>query len=121
MIQAKIKWIEITDAPDLDPAKYTPEDAKNFGCTFGLKIGPHNSEGEELFYVTACTPSWLAKACAKDGFVWGRHHLVVQEFDLAAIRSAITKFVERCSGESWKEVAAKVNRIAAWEFEDYEG
>ena len=58
MIQAKIKWIEITDAPHLDPAKYAPEDPKRFGCTFGLKIGTHDSDGEELFYVKR-----TARAC----------------------------------------------------------
>jgi len=49
MIQAKIKWIEITEAPDLDPPKHTPEDTKNFGCTFGLKIGPHNTKVRKRF------------------------------------------------------------------------
>jgi len=44
----------------------------------------------------------------------------VPVFDLATIRGTITKFVERCSGQSWNEVAAKINRIAAWEFEDYQ-
>lgn len=119
MIQAKIKSIEITEVPDLDPAKFTVEDPEDFCCTFGLTIGPANSEGGELFYLTVCSPKALAKAAEKDGFLWGRHHLIVPEYNLKAITGIITKFVERCSGDSWTEVATKLNRIASWEFEDY--
>ena len=120
MIQAKIKSLEITEVPDLDPAKYVPEEIENFGCTFGLKIGPGNSEGDELFYLTVCSPRWLAKAAEEDGFLWGRHHLIVPEYNLKSITAIITKFVERCSGESWTEVAGKLSRNVAWEFEDYQ-
>jgi len=116
----KIKFIEITEAPDLDPAKFWPEDPENFGCTVGLRIGPRHSAGEELFYITVCTPSWLAKECEKDGFLWPHHHLIVPEYNLRNIAAVITKFVERCSGESWKEVVGKLSRFGAWEFDDYQ-
>ncbi len=119
MMQAKIRSIEVTEVPDLDPAKFKPEDPENFCCTFGLRIGTSDSEGEELFYLSVCTPSWIAKACEKNGFLWGRHHLIVPEYNLQAITRIITKFVESCRGDSWKDVAAKLSRLAAWEFEDY--
>jgi Immunity protein 8 len=119
MIRAKIKSIEITEAPDLNPTAYVPDDYVDFVCTFGLTIGPGDGEGGELFYVTVCTPKWLVKACEKDGFIWGRHHLIVPEYSLKAITAIITKSVERCSGESWQEVASKLSRTASWEFEDY--
>jgi hypothetical protein len=113
MTRAKIKSIEIMDAPELDPAKYIPDDPSDFGCTFGLKIGPADDKGEELFYLTACTPHWLAKECERDGFVWGRHHLVVPQYNLDAIVKTITEFVEECFGDSWSEVAVKLSRLAA--------
>ena len=119
MIQAKIKSLEITEAPDLNPSAYAPDNGDDFACTFGLTIGPNDNDGGELFYLIVCTPQWLAKECYKDGFVWGRHHLIVAEYNLKAITAIITKFVERCSGESWQEVASKLSRIASWEFEDY--
>ena len=119
MIYAAIKSIEITDAPDLEPSNYIPEDSESCACTLGLTIGPSDGEGGELFYLTVCTAKWLEKACKKDGFLWGRHHLIVPEYNLKAITAIITKFVERCSGESWGEVATKLARIANWEFEDY--
>lgn len=64
-------------------------------------------------------PELRGRACENDGFVCGCHHLIVAEYKLTAITAVITKFVERCSGESWAEVASKLSRIAAWEFEDY--
>jgi hypothetical protein len=85
----------------------------------GLTIGPHDGDGGELFYLIVCTPKWLATECEKDGFVWGRHHLIVPEYNLKAITAIIITFVERCSGESWQEVTSKLSRIASWEFEDY--
>src|SRR5260370_33082657 len=105
MIKPKTTSIEITDVPDLDPAKYVPQGPEDFRCTFGLTIEPANGAGGEQFYLTVCSPKWLAKAAEKDGFVWGRHHLIVPEYNLKTITGIITKFVERCSGESWQEVA----------------
>jgi hypothetical protein len=119
MIRAKIKSLEIIEVPDLDPAKYVPDDFEHFGCTFGLTVGPADSEGGELFYLTVCSPNWLATQCKREGFMWGRHHMIVPEYDLKAITAIVTKFVENCSGDSWPEVAAKLSQIAAWEFEDY--
>lgn len=119
-MQAKIKSIEITDVPDLSPRSYLPDNLADFSCTVGLTIGPSDADGGELYYLTVCSPKWLARACEKDGFLWGRHHLIVPEYNINAITQVITRFVERCVGESWKEVAAKLNRLASWEFEDYQ-
>ena len=50
----------------------------------------------------------------------GRHLLIVPEYNFKVISEIITKFVERCSTESWPEVAMKLSQIGAWEFEDYQ-
>jgi len=118
---ATIKNIEITEAADLDPAHFQPDDAEDFICTFGLTIGPTDGDGGELFYITVCTPKRLEKLCEKDGFVWGRHHLIVPYFDLEKIRAIFTKFVNNCSGLTWQEIGPKLARLGAWEFEDYRG
>ncbi len=119
MLRAKIKFVEITESSNLDPASDIPDDFRDFGCTLGLKIGPSNAEGDEVFYISVCSPKWLMRQCEEDGFVWGRHHLIVQEYTLRSITAVVTRFVENCSGESWPEAAAKLSRFAAWEFEDY--
>jgi len=45
--------------------------------------------------------------------------LILPEYNLKTIMKIVTKFVENCSGESWKIVALKLSRLASWEFEDY--
>lgn len=118
---ATIKAIEIREAADLEPTHFRPDDAEDFICTFGLTIGPTDAEGGELFYVTVCTPKRMEKLCERDGFAWGRHHLIVPYFDLEKIRAIFVKFVHNCSGSTWHEIGPKLARLGAWEFEDYRG
>jgi Immunity protein 8 len=118
-VHAVIKFAENTDTPSLSIDAYVPEDHTDFSCTIGLTIGPASEQGGEQFYLNACSPKWLARACEKGGIIWGRHHLIVAEYNLKAIMVVITKLVERHSGESWKDVAEKLGRFASWEFEDY--
>jgi hypothetical protein len=118
-VRAAIKSIESVDTPSQDIRSYVPEDPTDFVRTVGLTIGPANAYGGEQFYLTVCSPKWLTRACEKDGFIWGRHHLIVPEYNFKTIMAVITEFVERCSGESWKDIAAKLSRFASWEFEDY--
>lgn len=75
--------------------------------------------GEESFDVTVCSPEWLAERCREQGFVVGRHHLVVDEFNVGAVLDTLSKLVQNCHGETWQEVAEQVSRIGYWEFEDY--
>lgn len=119
-IRPAIKSIESVNDPSHDIRSYVPEDPTDFVCTIGLTIGPANGLGAEQFYLTVCSPKWLQRACKKDGFVWCRHHLVVQEYDFRKIMSIIDELVARFSGESWKEVAEGLNRFTSWEFEDYQ-
>ena len=90
MSRAVMKSIESTDAADLDPAHYSVPDAEDFRCTFGLTVGPDDGEGGEVFYLTVCTPKWLERECEKAGFVSGRHHLIVSNYDLDRITAIIT-------------------------------
>src|SRR6266567_2637578 len=76
------------------------------------------SPGEESFDITICTPKALGEECAANGFVLGRHRLVVSAYDPLLIISALRKLVTRCSGHSWAEVGSRIARIALWEFED---
>jgi hypothetical protein len=120
VMRAKIKSVEITESADLSPENYTPQDVENFRCTLGFTIGPSDSDGGELFYLTVCSPKWLAGACEEDGFMSGRHHLIVPAYNLKAIMQIVTKVIDNCSGDSWESVAIKLSRLANWEFEDYQ-
>ena len=117
MIRAQVKAIY---AGSVDALKdHVPQDPANFFLNVTVMVGPYGEKGEESFDLYVCTPAWIAEKCERDGFVKGRHLLIVPGFNPDFIRALIVKFVERCEGDSWKEVAEKVSRIGHWEFEDY--
>jgi len=118
MFSAKVKAIHSLGIDNLET--YLPEEPDRFCISVRVIVGPTEDEGEESFDVNVCTPKWLADACERDGFVVGRHYLVVNAFNYAFLKQIITKLIERCSGNSWQEVAEKVGRIGYWEFEDYQ-
>ncbi|MFX9552091.1 Imm8 family immunity protein [Acinetobacter baumannii] len=45
--------------------------------------------------------------------------MIVDEYDLSTIEAAIHRYVAACSGEDWSQIAWKLARVFAWEFEDY--
>lgn len=117
MVAAQVKALMTVEHEPLE--SLTLKDPECFDVVVRAMVGPLGQEGEESFDVRVCTPESLAQICEKDGFVFGRHRLVVNSYSPAKIRSVLTKFIERCSGDSWQEVAEKVSRIGLWEFEDY--
>lgn len=107
-------------SPDvLNIESYTPDDPTNFCLLLQIMFGPENSEGEESFDVVVCTPRWLTTEVEKRGFIDGRHHIILDKFDLDLLRSYFTEFAKECSGKTWQEVARKLSRLGKWEFEDY--
>ena len=116
-IRARVRGIYTTNMGDL--AQYVPEPSKSFSVWVRAIVGPEGGDGEGSFDVNVCTPRWLAELCRKEGFVVGRHHLVVEQYNIARLRQLITELIERCEGDSWQDVAEKVGRIGYWEFEDY--
>jgi len=115
-MHAAIRSISTIDGGD--PAKFRPLDA-DFSLTLRLMIGPADSEGEESFDLTVCSPASLQKECDRDGFVLGRHLLIVRDYNFPLLTSVIEKLIDRCIGDTWQEVASKFSRIAHWEFENY--
>lgn len=47
--------------------------------------------------------------------------LIVLCYDRDRIESEIAQYVDGCTGKDFWELAQKVARIGAWEFEDYQG
>lgn len=105
---------------DIDLNNYWPDDEENFGFWVSLLIGPENTEGSEIFQLLICTPDWLKSENVNFEPVWGRHMLIVFEYNLTNIKAAVERYIENCSGENWEDIAIKLTRIAAWEFEDYQ-
>jgi hypothetical protein len=117
MMRAILKGIS---SPDVELATYWPEDESCFGFLIEAQIGPENEKGTDLFQIMVCTPDWIKANYSKRKAVWGRHMLIVFEYDLAEIKSAINRYVERCMADDWHGLALKLSRMGDWEFEDYQ-
>lgn len=96
-----------------------PADLDDFAIGVQAPIGPRGHPGEEVFYFTVCTPSWLQQRLTADKFIFGAHKLIVARFDWGTIEEAIRDLCRRVSGSTWEEVANKLSGFLQWEFEDY--
>jgi hypothetical protein len=115
-MQAKLKELF---SLDFDLATFWPEKPDNFGFWLRAMIGPEDHAGADSFDIHVCTPEWLKSNYSVSDTVWGRHFLIVFEYDRARIEAAIVRYCERCFGNDWQEIAQKISRIGYWEFEDY--
>lgn len=48
------------------------------------------------------------------------HTLLVRKYDLDEITKTITDYIDQCEGRDWMEIAHKLSRVFAWEYEDYQ-
>lgn len=118
MIRAELKRLH---SPDVDDLKgYSPEESDNFGFLLQAMIGPADCEGEESFDMVVCTPEWLKRTYPATEIILGCHYLIVFRYDYENLAGYIARFAERCSGESWRDVAQQLTRLGKWEFEDYQ-
>lgn len=82
-------------------------------------IGPRGGEGEESFDFIVCTPTWLSEKIPSSSYEFGRHYLIIRQYNYAVIFDAITKLCAGNHGSTWHEAAQRLSRFGAWEFEDY--
>jgi hypothetical protein len=107
-------------SPDVDLETFRPTRADDCGILVQVLVGPADGPGEESFDVVVCTPRWLERQVREDGPLLGRHHLVMDKYDVARMRSFLTEEIESLEASTWSELASKIGRIGKWEFEDYE-
>ncbi|MFC4435992.1 immunity 8 family protein [Cupriavidus respiraculi] len=100
-----------------DLASYSPPDPTCFTLTLRVHIGLADTAGADDFECHVCTPTWLIQTVS--GPTWVRHLMIVPEYDLGKIEGAIHGYVASCAGENWPNIASKLARVFAWEFEDY--
>jgi hypothetical protein len=68
-----------------------------------------------------CTPSALAEQLRHHPFLIGRHWLFVAELCPDEVAAWVADRIAVLEAPTWNELAEKVGRIGAWEFEDYTG
>ncbi|WP_428826691.1 Imm8 family immunity protein [Azonexus sp. IMCC34842] len=109
-------WCDELDVP---LEKYQPENPKCFGLRISLRIGSDEGSGTNDFDIYVVTPDWLELMLRYewDRAHWGLHMLMVLEYDFDLINNRIRKYIEECTGKDFLELALKISRIAAWEFD----
>lgn len=112
-MRARLKSLRSDEVPDL--ARFAPQDPDSFAVPLVLEIGALGLRGRERFDLLVVTPRWLLERHGRTGAVPGQGLLIVFEWNFERIRAWLAREVERCTGQSWPEVARKVGRIAAWE------
>lgn len=116
-MKTRIKRYHSPDTPDL--AKCTPNEPDCFAVLVQIMIAPEGSEGEESFDVLVCTPKYLQEKLEHGMPMFGRHMLIVKTYDWSQIRHSIEEYCNSLEEQNWDKLAAKLSRIAQWEFEDY--
>ncbi len=105
---AKLKGLSSTE---VNLKTYWPDNENCFGFLIDAQIGPEREEREYIFQILVCTPDWIKKEYSEKKIVWGQYKLIVFEYDLKTIKSAIERYVESCPADNWETLAKKIARI----------
>lgn len=107
-------------SPDLpNMPTQIPDHVEHFGVLIQALVGASDGPGEESYDFVVCTPSWISTLVSREGFLFGRHYLIVEAYDYDLIFRVIDSLCSRTCGDDWLEIAAKLGRYGKWEFEDY--
>lgn len=102
---------------DVDLESWAPGPA--FGTSVDVIICPPDGEGEEIFGLTVCSPSWFGERLAEEGIRSGHHTIFVHEYNYRRLYSFVERAVQRVDASTWKEVAEQLAWLGSWEFSDY--
>lgn len=98
---------------------FAPDIRDNFCVWLTLLIGPSNLEGGHDYNLGVCSPKWLYHNIQNYGPMWGRHLLIVEDFDSVKIRRKIDDIILHCTRETFEETSIVIGRYFLWEYEDY--
>jgi hypothetical protein len=108
MIQAELHSILYWNEPNQDFSAYKPENPTNFSCDIEVVVGHSNSDDETSLLLRLCTPQWLTENHSEEDVIIGKALLIVFDYNYPRILQWLTRYVERCTGETWDEVATRV-------------
>ena len=116
-MRAELKGFHSPDIFDLE--NFQPLDKNNFCFYLEISVGAKNELGTDIFGMTVCSPQWLIDNESYKDVVFGRHYLIVFEYNFKRIYNTIKDYIENLEDSKWENLANKIGRIAHWEFEDY--
>lgn len=98
---------------------YSPIRSNCFSVTLQIIVGLKNQEGGEAFCLEVCTPQYIIENYNHEDMIWGRHLLIVFEWNFPKIRKKIYDYFSEINTDNWNDIVEKMSRIGFWEFEDY--
>jgi hypothetical protein len=116
-MHAELRGLYSPDVPEGLEA-FSPEDAECFNLLVGAFIGPADNGGEDLFYFSVCTATWLAEHPPPKNFEFLRNTILMNRWDHSTLHRAITDLCRRAEGPDWDAVALHLSRYGLWELED---
>jgi len=119
-MRAELKRLSSTD---VDMQSFVPDDEGIFGFWCHAEIGPAYEDGTDLFQFCVCSPAWLASEMSSGRSpepMFGRDLILMNAYDFGKVFALIDRYLARCTGETWDEIAPKIGRVGSWEFEDYQ-
>jgi hypothetical protein len=117
-VRAELRGLDSDDALE-GLESFRPGDADVFALAVGASIGSSEGPGADLFYFHVCSPRWIEENPPPKGFEFMHSYLVLSRWDYATLLRALTDLCLHTEGEDWEQIAMKLSRYGAWEFEDY--
>lgn len=106
-------------SPDLEHGSTVPADPDDAAVLVELEVAEEGVSGADLFGVTVCTPTWLARRVREGGPLHLRHRLVVARFAWQNSCDVVQRMFESEEADTWDDLVLELGRHGAWEFEDY--
>ena len=116
-MQAQLKGLHSPDVSDLE--SWLPN-GHDFGFLLQVMIGPAGQDSAESFDLTVCTPGWLSHHIQDRSIVSGQHKLFMEKYDSRTLVNYVERYIRRFEAPSWPDLAAKLNHLGHWEFDDYQ-
>lgn len=114
-MRAEVRTFEWTDAD------FEIQDGKEvtLPTLLVLHVGEVGGRGADLFQLEVTTPAAFQDVIDRVGILPGRHYLFVNDFSRPRVEAFVSKLISQWDEASWEALAAKISRLAHWEFEDY--
>ena len=108
------------NSEDESEGVFHPKEEDNFCFNFQFTVGEGGVDFGDSYQILICTPKWIMENERDKEIINMRHRLIVFEYNLEKIVSYVKKYIARCSGQNYDEIAPKIGRLGFWEFEDYQ-
>ena len=116
-MKLEVQFLHCADVLDL--VSWKPEDPDDFYLFLEVSMGVVGEVGEEVFYFHVCSPGYLARNYAIDGYALGRHFVIMMRYNYDLLKQIMDGIAERASGSTWEEAIREIGKHGRWEA-DYE-